>query len=72
VQGVGAGNRVELGFALGDVQLKLVQILAVGFGHKHDLLASFLIVQLDESLRQGQQISLNLESRRTSLPPPPP
>lgn len=32
------------------VQLKLVEVLAVGFGHEHNLLTGFLIVQPDKSL----------------------
>lgn len=49
-EGVGAGHRVELRLALRCVQFKLIQILVVRFCHKHNLLASFLIVQPDKGL----------------------
>lgn len=61
VEGIGTRDGVELGFPLCCVQLKLVQILAVGFSHKHDLLASFLVEQSYKSLWQTKCIYLNLK-----------
>lgn len=52
VQGVGARYGVKLRPPFRHVQLKLVELLAVGLGHKHDLLAGLLVVQSDESLEE--------------------
>ena len=52
VQGVGARYGVKLRLALRHVQLKLVEVLAVGLCHKHDLLARLLVEQSDKSLEK--------------------
>lgn len=50
VEGIGARHGVELRSTFGCIQFKLVLTLAVWLGHKHHLLACFLVVQSDEGL----------------------
>lgn len=52
VEGIRPRNRIKLRFPLCSVQLKLVEILAIRFSHKHNLLARFLIMQPHKRLRK--------------------